>query len=168
MMRDAKPKKKKPSFLTRLVNRGREAKALGHVLVNEPRQFPNEAIKLTRRSLRTIWDARGGGLYACGFLVTFLFLEVRMFIIDIYSAESVGNYFSGQVSDMLFKYLGQSFQNTISAFLWPIYIIDLHPVWGGGLLAAMFVIFPRFLKKPLEMWLFNEIGKDQAQPPDAL
>jgi hypothetical protein len=155
-MSDAKPKKSKPSFLQRMANRGREAKALGKVLANEPRTFPRELLKLIKRSLRTIWDARGGGLYACGFLVTFVFLEIRMFFVDIYEADSVSGYFSSQMSDILFKYIGESFQNTISAFIWPVYIVELNPAWGGAILAAMFILFPRTLKRPLERWLFND------------
>lgn len=160
-MSDAKPKKKKkPPFLARMANRGREAKALGKVLADEPRSFPSELLKLIKRSLRTVWDARGGGLYACGFLITFVFLEIRMFFVDIYEAESVSGYFSSQASELLFKYIGESFANTISAFMWPVYIIELNPVWGAGILAAMFVLFPKFLKEPLERWLFDDAEED--------
>ncbi|MDA0681021.1 MAG: hypothetical protein O3A13_11660 [Proteobacteria bacterium] len=164
-MTDANPrkKKKKAPFLKRMANRGREAKALGQVLANEPRSFPSELLKLIKRSLRTVWDARGGGLYACGFLITFVFLEFRMFFVDIYEAKSASEYFSSQVSELLFKYIGESFQNTISAFMWPVYIIEIHPAWGAGILAAMFVLFPKFLKEPLERWLFVE---DRKTGPD--
>jgi hypothetical protein len=162
MMRDAKSKKKKPPFLARMANRGREASALGKVLINEPRQFPKDAMKLIKRSLRTVWDARGGGLYACGFLVTFVFLEFRMFILEIYNAESVGSYFSGQVAELFFKYIGESFQNTISAFMWPVWVIEIHPAWGAGILAGMFVLFPMYLKRPLERWLFDDRKEDPA------
>ncbi len=155
-MSDAKAKKKKPSFLARMANRGREAKALGKVLADDPRSFPSEVLKLIRHSLRAVWDARGGGLYACGFVITFVFLEIRMFVVEIVTAESVGSYFSGQVSELLFKYIGESFQNTISAFIWPVYIIEMNPAWGAAILAAMFVLFPRFLKEPLERWLFHD------------
>ncbi len=155
-MSDAIPKKKKPTFLARVASRVREAKALGSVLVDDPRSFPRELLKLAKRSLRTIWDARGGGLYACGFLVTFVYLEIRMFVVDIYTSESVGDYFSSQVSELFFKYIGQSFQNTISAFMWPVYVVEIDPAWGGATLAALFVLFPKFLKKPLEHWLFDD------------
>jgi len=139
-----------------MANRGRELKALGKVLVNDPRSFPADLLKLIKRSVRTVWDARGGGLYACGFLITFVFLEIRMFFVDIYEAESVSGYFSSQASEMLFKYIGESFQNTISAFMWPVYVIEVSPTWGAMILAAMFIIFPKFIKEPLERWLFHE------------
>lgn len=165
-MADAKPKKKKPSFFKRMANRGREAKALGKTLIDEPRSFPEELLKLVKRSIRTVWDARGGGLYACGFLVTFVFLEVRMFFMDIYEAESVSGYFSSQASEILFKYIGESFQNTISAFMWPLYIIEVNEVWGAGILATLFVLFPKFLKKPLERWLFDEHEAASSEPAE--
>lgn len=139
-----------------MANRGRELKSLGQVLVNNPRSFPADLLKLIKRSLRTIWDARGGGLYACGFIVTFVYLEIRMFFVDIYEAESVSGYFSSQAAEILFKYIGESFQNTISAFMWPVHIIEIDPTWGVIILAAMFIAFPRFIKKPLEGWLFRD------------
>lgn len=141
-----------------MANRGRELKALGQVLVNDPRSFPADLLKLIKRSLRTIWDARGGGLYACGFIVTFVYLEIRMFFVDIYEAESVSGYFSSQATELLFKYIGESFQNTISAFMWPVHIIELDSTWGVLILAALFVVFPKFFKEPLERWLFHDEG----------
>ncbi|MGI9203440.1 MAG: hypothetical protein ACR2Q3_05500 [Woeseiaceae bacterium] len=155
-MSDAKSKKKKPSFFARMANRGRELKALGQVLANDPRSFPAGLLKLIKRSLRTVWDARGGGLYACGFLVTFVFLEIRMFFVDIYEAESVSGYFSSQMSELLFKYIGESFQNTISAFMWPVYVVEINPTWGAIILAGLFIVFPKFIKGPLEGWLFDD------------
>jgi hypothetical protein len=155
-MSDAKPKLKKPSFIARMKNRGREAKALGQVLVNEPKAFPSALLRLLRRSLRTIWDARGGGLYACGFVVTFVFLEIRMFVLDIFTADSVSGFFSDQVSEMLFKYLGESIQNTVQAFIWPVHVIDIQPPWGIGALIVMYFVFPVLIKDSLEKWLFDE------------
>jgi len=144
-------------------NRGREAKALGTVLANEPKLFPAALLRLIRRSLRTIWDARGGGLYACGFVITFVFLEIRMFVLDIFQAESVGDFFTSQVSEMLFKYLGQSIENTISAFMWPVYIIEINPAWGLGILAGLYFLFPMFVKAPLERWLFDDAAEGPAE-----
>jgi len=139
-----------------MVNRGREAKALGNVLANEPKSFPSALLKLIKRSLRTVWDARGGGLYACGFVITFILLEIKMFVLDIFAAESVSSFFTGQASELLFKYIGQSLQNTISAFMWPVYVIEIQPPWGLGVLVGMFILFPMFLKEPLERWLFHD------------
>ena len=165
-MSDAKSKKrKKPPFLTRMANRGRELKSLGKVLADEPRSFPSELLKLIKRSLRTVWDARGGGLYACGFVVTFVYLEIRMVILDIFAAESVSGFFTEQASELVFKYIGQSLQNTISAFMWPVYVIEFQSPWGVGILVAMFVLFPMFVKEPLEHWLFHDDPEPKPVDP---
>ena len=86
-----------------------------------------------------------------------------MFFLDIFSAESVGDFFTGQISELLFKYVGQSIENTISAFMWPVYVIELDPTWGVGILAGMFVLFPMFIKEPLERWLFDDADEDKAE-----
>jgi hypothetical protein len=161
-MNDAKPKKIKPSFMARMKNRGREAKALGQVLADEPRSFPSALLGLIRRSLRTVWDARGGGLYACGFVLTFVYLEIRMFFVDIFAAESVGDFFTGQVSELLFRYIGQSIENTVHAFIWPVQVIQFQSPWGMGVLMALFYLFPLFIKEPLERWLFDDADEDQT------
>ena len=101
-MADKKPKEKKPSFKERMVERGRDAKHLGKTLKDEPQAFPREVGGLVRRTLRRVWDARGGGLYACGFVVTFVYLETKMLVSDIAEAESVGGFFTEQAAEMVF------------------------------------------------------------------
>ncbi len=149
--------------MSRMKNRGREAKALGTVLAKEPKSFPAALLRLIKRSLRTVWDARGGGLYACGFVLTFVYLEIRMFILDIFAAESVGDFFTSQFSEMLFKYLGQSIANTVQAFIWPVHAIDIQPPWGIGALVALYFVFPMFVKERLEKWLFEDTVENDAE-----
>ncbi len=161
-MPDAKAKPKKPSFFTRMANRGREFVSLGQLLVKQPRAFPTALLQVIRRSVRTIWDARGGGYYACGFVLTFIWLEIRMFVEDIATATGIADFFSEQLLEMLFRYIGESFVNTIKAFMWPVYIIGISPPWGLAVFVLMGVIFKNFLKAPIEKWLFHEDGKSLA------
>ncbi len=157
-MSDAKKKnkKKKDSFVVRMKRRGREFMSLGRILVNEPKRFPRALLNVIRRSFRTVWDARGGGLYACGYVLTFIWLEFRMLVDDILSAESISGFFGEQIFEIVFRYLGESLQNMIAAFMWPVFIIEISPPWGLGILVAMFVAFPRWIKQPLEQWLFHD------------
>jgi len=156
-MSDAKKKnkKKKDSFAVRMKRRGREFMSLGRILVNEPKRFPRALLNVLRRSFRTVWDARGGGLYACGYVLTFLWLEIKMLVEDILSAESISGFFGEQVFEMFFRFLGESLQNMIAAFMWPVFVIQISPPWGLGILVTMFVVFPRWIKQPLEHWLFQ-------------
>ena len=155
-MPDAKKKKKKDSFAVRMKRRGREFKSLGQTLANEPKAFPGALLKVLRRSLRTVWDARGGGLYACGYVLTFLWLEITMLVNEILSAESIGGFFGEQVFELFFKFFGESLRNMISAFMWPIYVIEVSPPWGLGAFVIMYLVFGRWIKQPLEKWLFHD------------
>ena len=163
-MPEAKPKPKKPSFLSRMANRGREFKSLGQLLVNEPRAFPGALLTVLRRSVWTIWDARGGGYYACGFVLTFIWLEISMFIEDIAEATGIADFFGEQLFEMLFRYIGESFMNTIRAFMWPVYVIQISPPWGLTVFVIMGVLFKNFLKEPIEQWLFHDNGATLAEP----
>lgn len=136
--------------------RGREFARLGQVLANAPNAFPGELLKLIRRSIRTVWDARGGGLYACGYVITFIWLEVTMFVSDILSAESIGALFGEQIFEMFFRFLGESLQNMIQAFMWPVFVIQIHEIGGIGILAVMYLVFNKLVKARLERWLFHD------------
>ncbi len=100
-------------------------------------------------------------MYACGFVITFVYLEIKMLVVDIFEAESVGAFFSEQATEIVFKYLGESIQNTISAFIWPVHIIQFKSPWGIGILIVMYLVFANFIKAPLEQWLF-----DGAEAPE--
>ncbi len=86
-----------------------------------------------------------------------------MFVVDIFEAESVSGFFTEQITEIVFKYLGESIQNTISAFMWPVFVIQYRSPWGVGFLVVMFVIFDRFLKEPLERWLFDDQQQFRGQ-----
>ncbi len=147
-----------------MIAHGREAKHLGVTLKDEPRAFPGECLRIFRRFARKMWKARGGGFYACGFVITFVMLEIRMFVLDIFEAEGVGAFFEEMVTEMLFKYLSESIQNTISAFIWPVYFIELYPPWGMVFLVGLYLLFSRWLKKPLEGWLFSDEAEHERTP----
>lgn len=152
----AKKNKKKDSFAVRLKRRGREFMSLGQTLAHEPKQFPRALLNVVRRSVRTVWDARGGGLYACGYVLTFFWLEISMSIDEILSAQSIGGFFEDQVFEFFFRYLGDSLENMIAAFIWPVFVIEISPTWGVGALVAMYLVFGRWVKQPLEAWLFDD------------
>lgn len=151
-----KKQKKKDSFAVRMKKRGREFKSLGKTLAKEPREFPNALMNVFRRSFLTVWDARGGGLYACGYVVTFVWLEMIMFVDDILAAESVGGFFGAQVFEMFFRYLGESLQNMIAAFIWPVHVVTFAPPWGAIAFGLSYALFERLFKKPIEGWLLHD------------
>ena len=136
---------------------------MGSLLVNEPKAFPGALLQVFKRGFRIVWQARGGGLYACGFLVTFVWLELSMFFGEILEAESFGGFFSGQLIELILRFSLLSLQNTINALIWPFHIISLSPLWGGLALGGMYLLFAKFAKDPLEQWLFGDkLESDEA------
>ena len=79
-----------------------------------------------------------------------------LFVDDILAAESISGFFGEQIFEIFFRYLGESLRNMIAAFMWPVFVIQISPPWGLGILVAMFVAFPRWIKQPLEHWLFHD------------
>ncbi|MGH8221784.1 MAG: hypothetical protein ACREQZ_02310 [Woeseiaceae bacterium] len=142
--------------MERTVARGRETVGLGKTLVSNPRQFPAALLGVLRRSFRTMWKARGGGLYACGFVVAFVWLEINTIIGEFTESDSVGGFLGAQLLEILMRFTVDSIRNTVYALLWPLRIIQISPPWGFILLGVMYLVFPRTLKKPLENWLFRD------------
>lgn len=148
-------KKKKERFVARLRRRGRETVALGSTLVRQPRAFPGEATRLLKRSFRAMWMARGGGFYAVGFVITFLWLELRTIVTEIATSDGVGSFVSEQLVEFLFRFSLQSIGNTVRALLWPLLAIERYEAWGLAVLAAGYLFFDALLKEPLSAWLFD-------------
>ena len=54
------------------------------------------------------------------------------------------------------------FQNTIQAFMWPVSIIETASPWGAIGLGLAFLLFPRYVKKHIEAWLFVDGDRDEG------
>jgi hypothetical protein len=98
-----------------------------------------------------VWNVRGGGLYACGFAATFVYLEIGSLIDDF---REVGLLLDGRVVAFIINFVVDSLHNTLGAFLWPVNIVQFATPWGAIGLGLAFALFPKFLKKPIERWLF--------------
>ncbi|MDX1481623.1 MAG: hypothetical protein R3315_08110 [Woeseiaceae bacterium] len=152
----------------RLLDPLREPAALATVLFTNPRAFPRAAQESFRRGFRKVWSARGGGLYATGFFITFVWLEIRLLLEDLLDAADPGDFVVGQAIELLLRFTVESLVNTLEAFLWPLLLIGFRPPAGLVALAVLYVLFPLTLKKPLEKWLFDDVDlrPDSNQPPE--
>lgn len=148
--------RKKRSFGEGIRSRLHEAVGLGKLLVNDPKSFPGELWLVLRRFLRTLWNARGGGLYACGYVVTFVWLEIRTIGGELIASESALAFVTEQFVETLFRLISESFVNSILAFVWPAFLLQWSPLWGVILLAALYFAFPRYIKPPITRWLFDD------------
>ena len=129
---------------------------LATVLVTEPKSCPHVFAVVFRRGFRAVWDARGGGLYAVGFFITFLWLELTMFVDDVAEASGVGDFITSQLFELILRFTYESLLNTFLAFMWPVYVLQYQPPIGPMVLGVAFLLFPRFVKPTLERWLFDQ------------
>ncbi len=138
----------------------RAAGQLGRAAVTRPGTLPNTAQGFLRRKFRKLWNARGGGLYAFGYAVTFLWLEAKTIAGDFASSDSIGGFVTGELIEYVMRFATDTVVNMVYAFIWPVFIIEWHPPWGMIGLAGAFFAFPRLVKQPLERWL-----SDDDEPP---
>ena len=107
---------------------------------------------------------RGGGLYACGYAVTFVILEIRSLTDDVFESDGVVDFFTSQVFELVFRFFSESLFNMIQAFIWPLYVIEFRPPWGIVGLGIAFFVFDRFLRQRVERWLSGENDEQPAEP----
>jgi hypothetical protein len=139
----------------------RAAGELGREAAVRPGGLPDKAHGWFRSWFRKVWQVRGGGLYAVGFATAFLFFEIREVVFeDIPQFIAMNNILSSELIGFGIQFLVDTLLNFVRALLWPMYVVTLWPPAGAIALAAAFVLFPRYLKKPIESWLFQDAGTD--------
>ena len=139
----------------------RAAGELGREAVARPGGLPDKAHGWFRSWFRKVWEVRGGGLYAVGFAVAFLFFEIREVVIeDIPQFVAMNNFLSSELIAFGIEFLVDTMVNFVRALLWPMYVVMLWPPAGAIALGIAFLLCPRYLKKPIESWLFQDAGTD--------
>jgi len=83
-----------------------------------------------------------------------------MLVDDIAGFTGFSDFFGTQLLQTIirfvFRFALESLVNTIQAFAWPGTAVQFYPPWGLIVMIALFIIFPRFLKAPLERWIFDD------------
>ncbi len=123
------------------------------------RALPAQSHGWFRTWFRKVWSVRGGGLYACGFAVTFIILEVGSIAEDI---ADIGNLFNGQIFNFLLNLVVDSFKNTLAAFMWPVKIVSFAPPWGAIGFGLAFALFSKYLQGAIERWLDDSEGDSKG------
>jgi hypothetical protein len=109
-----------------------------------------------------VWNIRGGGLYALGYAVTFIVLEVTTVISELAESEGVGDFLSGQLVEFIFRFASDSIFNLVKALMWPVYVVQWQSPFGAIALGLAFLIFPTYLKKPITKWLFPNADEEMS------
>lgn len=128
-------------------------RSISRLIGDGARVLPEKSHGWFRDWFRKVWKVRGGGLYALGFALSFVYFEVGSLGDDILG---IGGLFNGQAVDFVVQFFIDSFKNTLKAFVWPVYAVQLAPPWGAIGLGVAFVVFTKFLKAPIERWLFPD------------
>lgn len=128
-------------------------RSVRQLIGDSARVLPEKSHGWFRNWFRKVWKVRGGGLYALGFAIAFIYFEAGSLGDDILG---IGSLFNGQAFEFILQFFIESFTNTIKAFMWPVYVVQLAPPWGAIGLGLMFIGFTRFLKSPIERWMFGD------------
>lgn len=117
-----------------------------------------------RRWLVKVWRSYGGGLYAVGYAVTFLYLEARTLVTEIAASDGVLDFLSGQLLQFLLRFSTDSIMNMVHAFTWFIPLLSWHAPLGIIVLAVGFYVFDIWLREPVSRWLLGEQHSEDTPP----
>lgn len=130
-----------------------KSRTVKQLIGDSARVLPEKSHGWFRDSFRRVWKVRDGGLYAVGFALAFIYFEIGALGDDILG---IGSLFNGQAVEFIIDFVMDSLANTLKAFMWPVYVVQLAPPWGAVCLGLAFIGFTRFLKAPIERWLFGD------------
>ncbi len=149
-------KPRKPPLRRRLGDKLETISEASRETIRDPRGTPRRAHGWFRRWFRKLFEVRGGGLYALGYIATFVYLEVTTFASELVESTSASGFIGAQLFDFVFRFLSDSIANMIQAFLWPVRVIAIHPPYGIVALGLAFLAFDRLVKPPLKRWMFAD------------
>ncbi|MGI9271760.1 MAG: hypothetical protein ACR2QT_08300 [Woeseiaceae bacterium] len=109
-----------------------------------------------RRWLAKVWLAYGGGLYAVGYALTFIYLEAQSILEEVLEADGLVDFLTSHLLEFFFRFLGDSISNMVQAFIWFLPFFDFRPPLGFILLGVGFFVFDIYLRKPVGDWLLRE------------
>ena len=150
----AKPKK---PFGRRLGEGLRATGEFSRDAIQRPGSVPDRAHGAFRSWFRKVWDVRGGGLYAVGFAIAFLYFEIREIVTeDIPQFIAMNSVFSSELIGFGIQFIIDTMINFIKALIWPVYVVTLWPPAGAVALGVAFILFPRYVKPHIERYLFHD------------
>ena len=150
---------KQRSVGRRLGERARELGELGGEAVRRPGSLPNRAHGWFRTWFAKVWKVRGGGLYACGYAVTFVVLEIRSIGEELLSSDGVLDFLTNQLVEFFFRFLSESLMNMVHALIWPIEILRFRPPVGVIIFGVAYLAFEGLLRGRIERWLEPETAE---------
>lgn len=109
-----------------------------------------------RRWLVKVWRTYGGGLYAVGYAITFLYLEVRIIIEEVMQAEGPIDFITDHLLEFIFRFATDSIANMVEALIWFLPVIEFWPPFGVMVLGIGFYVFDIYLREPVARWFLGE------------
>ncbi len=135
-------RKRRPKRRQWLRRRLKKSVRTVHGVVTEPSKVPSQI----REGLLKLWRVRGGGFYGFGYVIAFVVLEVRAFIVNFEGDGDIATMIVQEVLQFVFRFAVQSFLNGFIAFGWPVFVVDYLGGWGLLALGLCWLVFERWAR----------------------
>lgn len=114
-----------------------------------------------RRWLAKVWLTYGGGLYAVGYALTFLYLETQSILEEVLESSGVWDFLRSHLIEFIFRFAVDSIMNMVQAFIWFLPWLSYRSPLGLILLGIGFFVFDIYLREPVGRWLLREDNDTQ-------
>ena len=88
-----------------------------------------------------MWQAKGGGFYGLGYVVSLLVLEARTLTGDIAASDGVTAFLTSQLVGYVIRFSAESFVNAMLAFAWPMWLFQRLGPWAIPILVGGYLAF---------------------------
>lgn len=102
-----------------------------------------------------MWLTHGGGLYAIGYAITFLYLEARTIVDEVVEADGPIDFLTDHLFEFIFRFATDSIMNMVQALTWFLPVIQFQPPFGAMSLGIGFYVFDIYLREPVAKWLLG-------------
>lgn len=148
---------------------GRFARHLG--AAREIRREPRSVVRMLRAALLRLWQARGGGFYGLGYVVTFIVLEAKLITGEFLGSESFIQFVTSELLEYVLRFGVLSLVNGVLALIWPVFVLSWLGGWGFVVLLGGYFAFEHAGRPVVERW-FPEMkeareGKERKRAEDA-
>jgi hypothetical protein len=89
---------------------------------------PSSIFQWPRDWFVRLWVTKGGGFYGLGYVITFVWLEIRATSGGIGGGD-IGDFITAQIIQYIIRFSLDSLLNALFALIWPIYLLQ----WANGL-----------------------------------
>jgi hypothetical protein len=141
----------------------KESRVARHLrMAQEISREPRSIVPRARAWIAALWQAKGGGFYGLGYVITFLALEAWTLTSAVGESSSASGFVAAQAIQYVLRISVESILNTVLALIWPVHLLRWLGGYGLIVVAAGYAAFELGIRPLVENW-FPELREARIE-----